>query len=90
MEQPIKKIKRKYKRKKQRKPKSPTPPPPSPSPVPTLILPKEPVFNTILENELNEKMRYLKKRLYYTKDTDKKKMYLKHIDKLLSRPVIKL
>ena len=49
---------------------------------------KKPVFNPILEDELKDKMKYLKKRIYYCKDTDKKKSYENHIEKLLKRPVI--
>ena len=76
--EPVKKIKKK---RKSRKKKIKTPPPPSP---------KKPVYNPILEDELKEKLKYLKKRIYYSIDNDKKQSYQNHIQKLLKRPVIHL
>lgn len=49
---------------------------------------KKKVYNPILKDELDEKIKYLTKRLYYCKNEEKIKSYKNQIEKLKKRPVI--
>ena len=51
----------------------------------------EPIrLKPILSSELDDRMKYLNKRLYFCKDENKKISYQQHIDKLQKRKVIKV
>lgn len=52
--------------------------------------PKKVVLKPILEDEYNERMRYIKRRLFHCNDEEKKKIYNAHIQKLNKRELIKL
>lgn len=51
---------------------------------------KELILKPILSTELQERLSYLKKRIYFSRDEDKIKMYQAHIDKLSKREVIQI
>ena len=49
---------------------------------------KKKVYNPILKDDLDEKIKYLNKRIYYCKNDDKKTSYKNKLEKLKKRPVI--
>jgi hypothetical protein len=46
-------------------------------------------YHPIMKSELDEKISYLDKRIYFSKDEDKKKQYKEQKERLLKRPIIK-
>ncbi len=67
--------------KKKSEPKSKTPSPPPPEPKPVQLPP-------ILSDELEVRVKYCNKRLYYCKTEADKQRYLAHLQKLRKRRVI--
>ncbi len=68
---------------KKSKPKSPTPSPPPPTKPKTPVEPRP-----ILSTDLEERVKYVNKRLYFCKDEADKKRYEDYLVKLSKRKVI--